>query len=97
MTPYAFFYEAAFLAPPTFLVAKQAIAHGWLRFERTTLVVAWFAVLMTPGPETVPGFPVSFLVAAGVFAIALRRAFHEIGVRAAAVTPDRADLAPVSV
>lgn len=73
VTPYAFYYEAAFLAPPMLALAKHASAHGWMRGERTALAVVWVAALLMPGGEAVPSFPVSFGVFLAVFLIAARR------------------------
>lgn len=74
VTPYAFYYEAAFLVPPMLVLAKHASARGWLRGERVALAAVWIAALLMPGGEAIPSFPVSFVVFMSVFLIAVRRA-----------------------
>ena len=72
-TPYGFYYEMAILVPAMLVIAKRAMQTGWLRGERLSLFVIWSMALMTPGSDTFPAFPTSFVVALGAFVIAARR------------------------
>lgn len=90
-TPYGFYYETAILVPALLMVARQAVETGWLRGERVSMIAVWSAAIFMPGPEAVPGFPISFAVALGAFAIAARRAAPAAGIRfASARQPARA-------
>ncbi len=79
-TPYAFYYEAAFLVPPLFVLAKHASQNGWMKGERSSLIAIWAATLFLPGRETIPSFPVSFSISLAAFVIAARRALPAAGV-----------------
>lgn len=74
-TPYAFYYEAALLIAPVLIIARHGVSGGWLKGERPAIALLWFAPLAMPGAKDVPGAPYSFLVAAGVLALVLRRVF----------------------
>jgi hypothetical protein len=41
LSPYIYNYDAAWLALPIALFAARAVSHGWLRWEREILCVAW--------------------------------------------------------
>lgn len=87
VTPYAFFYEAAFLVPPMFAVAKHAVQNGWLKGEKVMLIAVWSAALFMPGPDAIPAFPVSFSVAALAFLLSVRRSAYAVS-RFAKELPD---------
>jgi hypothetical protein len=75
MTPYAFYYEIAILIPPALILARRGFEQGWLKGERTGLALLWAAPMALPGASHIPGLPLSFLTAAAMFALVLRRAF----------------------
>jgi hypothetical protein len=77
-TPYAFYYEIAMLIPPALILARRAVEQGWLKGERTALALLWAAPMALPGASHVPGLPLSFLTAAAIFALVLRRAFATV-------------------
>ncbi len=78
VTPYAFYYEIAILIPPVLLIAKCGLESGWLKGERTALALLWLAPMALPGAKEIPGLPLSFAVAAAVFALVVRRALREL-------------------
>lgn len=80
-TPYGFYYEMAVLVPAMMMIAKRAVETGWLKGERLSLIAVWASVLLTPGPDVVPGPPISFAIALFAFVIAARRALPAAGVR----------------
>jgi alpha-1,2-mannosyltransferase len=41
LSPYIYNYDAAWLAIPVALFTARALQHGWLRWEREALVIAW--------------------------------------------------------
>lgn len=68
-TPYAFYYELTIFIPAIFLLARRGMEKGWLPWERPALVLLWTLPLFTPGEK---GSVLSFLVAAGAFALCAR-------------------------
>lgn len=74
-TPYGLYYEMAIFVPAVVMIAKHATVHGWLRYEKLSLILAWCASLLPPGPAKVPSVPVSTLVAVLAFVIVVRRVY----------------------
>jgi hypothetical protein len=89
-TPYAFYYEAALLIPPVLIVARRGVIDGWLKGERPMIALLWLAPLAMPGAKDIPGAPYSFLAAAGVLALVLRRIFAALRARRALAPSARA-------
>ena len=75
--PYAFYYEFPIFVVPLYLIAKRAIESEWLPFEKIAIALLWGAPLIVTSGET---WPISFaaITAASVFALCIRRVFHEI-------------------
>ncbi len=78
-TPYALYYELPILIAPLFLVARRATLSTWLTGEKFALMALWLAPIALPGTDTIPGIPLSFLVAASAFFICARRVQSDLG------------------
>jgi hypothetical protein len=75
--PYGFYYELVILALPAALIAKRALASGWLRYEQAALALVFTLPMQLPGMATKTGLCLGFGVAALLAACVLRRVAHE--------------------
>lgn len=80
-TPYAFYYELIIAAPALLLIARRAVATGWLPYERQMMVAAWVLPLAPAPTLSEPGFPAYPIAAMLAFAIVARRALPAATIR----------------
>lgn len=80
-TPYAFYYEFVIAVPAMIVIARRAVATGWLKGEKLSLVLLWILTLQSPGGDAEPSLSVSALAAMLALAIVARRAMPATGVR----------------
>ena len=76
-SPYVLDYDfISFGMAITFLVA-YGLEHGFLRWEKTLLAIAWFIPFVARSLTKLTGIPVGFLALSAVFALILVRAMTE--------------------
>jgi hypothetical protein len=80
VTPYVFNYDYAILAIPIALLAMDGYVRGWLKGERTVLVVAWVMPLVAVGLAEATSVQIGPFCVAALFAVAVRRALLSAGV-----------------
>lgn len=86
-TPYAFYYEIVIMAPALLLIARRGAETGWLKFERLSLVAAWYVPLLMPGASWTAAFPICSIGAILAALIAARRTLPAAGVTFAIASP----------
>jgi len=74
VTPYAFNYDLTLLAIPIALLAWDGHRHGWLRWEREVLVMAWLLPIVMAPIAIFTSLPVGVAGLAAMFVVSLRRA-----------------------
>lgn len=75
--PYGYYYELIILALPLCLVARRAMAGGWLRYEQASLAAIFLLTLLLPGDKQTQGVSLAFVVAVLAAGILYRRIAHE--------------------
>lgn len=80
-TPYSYYYEFAIVAPAIVAIARRALDTGWLSGERLSIAALWAAPMFAPGPDSVPGFPLSAAIAMFALFVVARRAAPAAGFR----------------
>jgi hypothetical protein len=98
--PYGFYYEVVILSIPLALLARRALAQGWLKHEQATLFALALLPMTLPGETARTGFSWGFLIVVGVALYVFRRIAAEepqampFGIRpmfATAASPARSD------
>ncbi len=77
VAPYGFYYEIVILSIPLALVARRAIAKGWLKYEEWALFGLALLPMTLPGESERVGFSWGFLTVLCVAAYVWRRIIAE--------------------
>jgi len=93
-TPYGFDYDLQVLAIAMAFLVKDALARGWLAYEREVLVLAWLAPLVATSLAVGIGFQAGFTGCLALFVIAARRAFSTALERETAARRTSPSIAP---
>ena len=80
-TPYAFYYESPIMVAAMFMLAKRGVESGWLKGERLLLPILWAAPIFANTFIKAPSPPVMATATILAFALAARRAFHELDIK----------------
>lgn len=72
-TPYVLDYDLMLMAPAVAFLAVHGIAQGFLNFEKSALVLCWFAPLLARVVGEHAGVPIGVMALFLLFGVALRR------------------------
>lgn len=75
--PYGFYYELTIVLAALALVAKRALAQGWLKGEQASLVGLYLLTMSLPGAAAHVGVSSGFLVVLAAAAVVFRRVHAE--------------------
>ncbi len=79
LTPYVFDYDMICLGMAIAFLFSHGLQHGFIRWEKTLLAVAWFAPAVARNVVNVTFVPLGFIVLSAVFALIVVRARGELG------------------